>query len=159
MPCCVFKAVPYKGSLCALCLCMHEPRRRCSNSVTPISVNLCFRLRPLIGQGLVTVLTETEDGQHVSPLLPPQRVSFVQRGELTERGERGCASHIQSNPSCVSTLAISVRMSLNSSQPSTPAVCLLCFWYISNLSVTRLHILVHSDLSKVHFLIILKALI
>lgn len=41
-----------------------------------------------MGQSLVAAFTETKDGQHVSPLLPPQRVRFVQRRELTARGER-----------------------------------------------------------------------
>ncbi len=96
---CVVYSMLYlsKGSLCVLCLCINKPCGCCSNSVTPISVNLCFRLWPRIGQSLIAVLTETEDGQHVSPLLPPQRMSFVQRGELTERGERVWASHIQAS--------------------------------------------------------------
>lgn len=76
------------GVQCVLCLCVHKPRGCRGNSVTPVSVNLRLSLRTLIGQSLVAVLAEAEDGQHVSPLLPPQRVSFVQRGELAERGER-----------------------------------------------------------------------
>lgn len=112
--CRVSKAILFQmDCVCVLCLCVHKPCGRCGNSVTPVSVNLCFRLWPLIGQSLVAVLTETEDGQHVSPLLPPQRVSFVQRGELTGRGERGSMSHIASHPvqsSCGSTPATSVRI-------------------------------------------------
>lgn len=69
---------------------VYKPRGCGGHSVTPFSINLCVRLlRPLTGQNLVAVFTEPEDREHVSPLLPPQRVSFVQRRELTERGERG----------------------------------------------------------------------
>lgn len=44
-------------------------------------MNLRPALGPLAGR-LVAVLAESEDGQHVSSLLPPQRVSFVERREL-----------------------------------------------------------------------------
>lgn len=69
--------------LCVLCLRVHQPCGRRGNSVTPVSVRLRLSLRPLTGRGLVAVLAEAEDGQHVPPLLPPQGVSFVQGGELT----------------------------------------------------------------------------
>lgn len=42
-----------------------------------LSVKLRAALGPLAGR-LAAVLAEAEDGQHVSPLLPPQRVSLVQ---------------------------------------------------------------------------------
>lgn len=77
----------FTGGVHACCVfCVHKPCGCRGNGVTPISINLHLSLRTLIGQSLVAVLAEAEDGQHVSPLLPPQRVSFVQRGELTERG-------------------------------------------------------------------------
>lgn len=68
-----------------LCPCKHEPCVCCSNGVTPVAVDLCLGLRTLIGHSLVAVLAKTKDGQHVPPLLPPQRVSFVQRGELAAK--------------------------------------------------------------------------
>lgn len=60
----------------------HKPCWRRGNDVTPVSVDLRLGFWPLIGRALVAVLAEAEDGQHVPPLLPPQRVSFVQRGQL-----------------------------------------------------------------------------
>ncbi len=98
----------FLSGVCVLCTCKHKPCGRRSNTLTHISVNLCLQLRPLIGQSLVAVLAETEDSQHVSPLLPSQRVCFVQRRQLTERRQRG-VSHINTpvqHSSYVSTAVI-----------------------------------------------------
>lgn len=103
---------PCLSSLVSVCVLIHKPCGCCGDDVTPISITLCLRLlRALTGQGLVAVFTETEDGQHVSPLLPPQGVSLVQRGQLAERGERGWMSNTQSAPkhsSCLSTHELSL---------------------------------------------------
>lgn len=64
-----------------LCPCVHKPHGCCGNNGADVSVNLRPALGPLAGR-LVAVLAESEDGQHVSSLLPPQRVSFVERREL-----------------------------------------------------------------------------
>lgn len=68
-----------------ICLQQYRPCGCRGNSVTPLSIQLCFRLWPLTGLVLAAIFSETKDGQHVSPLLPPERVGFVQRGELTEK--------------------------------------------------------------------------
>lgn len=64
-----------------LCPCVNKPHGCCGNNGADVAANLRAALGPLAGR-LVAVLAEAEDGQHVSPLLPPQGVSFVERREL-----------------------------------------------------------------------------
>lgn len=61
-------------SVCAV----YKPHGCRGDNMADLSVKLRAALGPLAGR-LAAVLAEAEDGQHVSPLLPPQRVSLVQR--------------------------------------------------------------------------------
>lgn len=76
---------------------VHKPHGCCGGNRADVSVKLCAALRPL-ARRLAAVLAEAEDGQHVSPLLPPQRVSFVQRRELAADGDGDSQTVVSCDP-------------------------------------------------------------